>query len=139
MGVLLSLDLGEKRVGLARSDETETLAEPVATLTYKTQKDLLKQLRGYFEEYRPRKVVVGLPKTLRGEIGFAAEKVLRLVDWLKGQFPTEWILWDERLTTAEAERVLLEADLSRAKRRRLRDRLAAQKILQSYLDTTKNL
>lgn len=138
MGIFLGLDLGEKRVGVARSDETRTIAEAVETLTYKTKEDLLKQLRRVLEQVRPQKIVVGLPRTLRGEEGFAAKKVLGLVDWLKGRLPGEWVFWDERFSTAEAERILLEADLSREKRRGIRDRIAAQRILQSYLDGGKN-
>ena len=138
MAIFLGLDLGEKRVGVARSDETGTIAEARATLTYKTKEDLLKQLKRIWEEFRPAKIVVGLPETLRGERGFAARKVLDLVDWLATGLPAEWVLWDERFSTAEAERVLLEADLSRRKRRGLRDQLAAQRILQSYLDSIKD-
>lgn len=123
---------------MARSDETGTIAEAAETLTYKTKEDLLKQLRRVFQEIQPGKIIVGLPETLRGERGFAAKKVLDLLDWLKARFQAEWVLWDERFSTAEAERVLLEADLSREKRKGLRDRLAAQRILQSYLDTMKN-
>lgn len=138
MGHLVGVDLGEKRVGISKSDETETIAEAYATLTYKGKEDLLMQLRGCVEALQARAIVVGLPETLRGERGPAAQKVLRLVDWLKARLPSEWILWDERFTTSEAERVLLEADLSREKRRAVRDRLAAQRILQSYLDSRVN-
>jgi len=138
MPVLLGLDLGEKRVGVARSDETATIAEAMETLTYGNREDLLKQLREWVEKLRPEKIVVGLPETLRGETGPAAKKVLDLVDWLKARLAGEWVLWDERFSTVEAERVLLEADLSRRKRRGLRDRLAAQRILQNYLDATRN-
>lgn len=137
MAVFLGLDLGEKRVGVARSDETGTIAEAAETLSYKTREDLLEQLRKVVGEVSPEKIIVGLPQTLRGEEGFAAKKVLTLVDWLKEEIRVEWVLWDERFTTAEAERILLEADLSRRKRRGLRDRLAAQRILQSYLDREK--
>ena len=137
MPVFLGLDLGEKRVGVARSDETGTIAEALATLTFRGKEDLLKQLRSCFGEFNPEKIIVGLPKTLRDEIGPAAQKVLHWVDWFKTRLPGEWILWDERLTTAEAERILLEADLSRTKRKNVRDQLAAQRILQSYLDAHK--
>ena len=137
MGIFLGLDFGEKRIGVARSDEGGTHAEPVATLEYRSREDLSKQLRDYMQTLKPEKVVVGLPRTLQGEIGFAAKKVLDWVDWLRPQFQVEWILWDERLTTAETERILIEADLSRRKRKSIRDRLAAQRILQGYLDATK--
>lgn len=134
MAVVLGLDLGEKRVGVARSDETETIAEALATVTYKTKEDLLNQLKPFFQELLPERVVVGFPQTLRGEVGMAARKVLALSDWLKEKLPGEWIFWDERFTTVEAEQILLEADLSRRKRKGILDRVAAQRILQSYLD-----
>ena len=134
MPVFLGLDLGEKRVGVSRSDETGTIAEAIDTVTYTGKADLLKKLRAHLETAHPEKIVVGLPQTLRGESGPAAQKILKLVEWLKAGLGGEWVLWDERFTTVEAERVLLEADLSREKRRVLRDRIAAQRILQSYLD-----
>lgn len=138
MAIFLGLDLGEKRVGVARSDETGTIAEAHETMIYASREDLLNQLRKIVEEVRPEKIVVGLPQTLRGEMGPAAKKVLDWVDWLKERLPAEWVFWDERFSTVEAEKILLEADLSRRKRRDLRDRLAAQRILQSYLDAVKN-
>ena len=134
MPILLGLDLGEKRVGVAQSDETGTIAEATATLTFKGKEDLLKQLRESLERIHPEKIVVGLPKTLRDEMGPAAKKVVDWVEWLKSRLAGEWVLWDERLSTAEVERILLEADMSREKRKGVRDQLAAQRILQSYLD-----
>lgn len=139
MPVHLGLDLGEKRVGVARSDEQGTFAEAVATVRYSSREFLLKQLQEHVEEIRPVKIVVGLPQTLRGEIGPSARRVLSLVDWLKPRIPAEWVFWDERFSTAEAEAVLLEADLSRKKRRRVLDALAAQRILQSYLNAAKEI
>lgn len=134
MPVYLGVDLGEKRVGVARSDETGTIAEALATLEFKSKEDLLNQLRTWVEKARPRKMIVGLPQSMTGEAGAAAQKVMARVEWLKSRLPLEWVLWDERFTTVEAERVLLEADLSRKKRKGIRDRVAAQRILQSYLD-----
>lgn len=134
MAVFLGLDLGQKRVGVARSDEGGIIAEAMATLTYKTKDDLLNQLRPIFHDLRPEKVVVGLPETEEGQRGPAAQKVAAFTDWLKERLPGEWVLWDERFTTVEAEQILLEADLSRKKRKGIRDRLAAQRILQRYLD-----
>ena len=134
MPVYLGVDLGEKRVGVARSDETGTIAEALATLEFKSKEDLLNQLRSWVEKAMPRKMIVGLPQSMTGEAGAAAQKVMARVEWLKSRLPLEWVLWDERFTTVEAERVLLEADLSRKKRKGIRDRVAAQRILQSYLD-----
>lgn len=137
MPVYLALDLGEKRVGVARSDETGTVAEAVATVSYESRKELLQALQQHVEILQPKKIVVGLPRTLRGEIGPAAKKVVELVEWLKSNLPGDWVFWDERFTTAQAENILLEADLSRRKRVQVRDRLAAQIILQSYLNANR--
>lgn len=134
MSVYLGLDLGEKRIGVSRSDESGTVAEALVTLEIKSKEDLFKQLKMCVDQIQPEKIIVGLPYTLQGEAGEAAQKVMRRVEWLKTRLPGEWVFWDERFTTAEVERVLLEADMARAKRRGLRDRLAAQRILQSYLD-----
>ncbi len=134
MSVLLGLDLGEKRVGVAVSDESGMLAMPFATLAFSGRKDLLSQLVKIVDEHRVTKIIVGLPKTLKGEIGPSAEKVMKEVEWLKGQLDRPWIFWDERLSTAEVERILIEADVRRDKRKQVRDQLAAQRILQSYLD-----
>lgn len=134
MAVIIAFDLGQKRVGVARSDETETIAEAVRTLSFDSKRDLLRQVKQTLEEIQPSKIIVGFPRNLKGEEGPAAQNVAKVVDWLKKECPGEWIFWDERLTTAEAERILLEADLSRDKRKQIRDRLAAQRILQSYLD-----
>ncbi len=134
MPILLGLDLGEKRAGVARTDETATIAEAFSTLFFTGKQDLLKQLRPLIGELQPTKIVVGFPVTLGGHKGPAAERIEARVEWLKERLKGEWVFWDERFSTVEAERVLLEADLSRKKRKNLRDQLAAQRILQHYLD-----
>ncbi len=110
------------------------LAMPFATLAFSGRKDLLSQLVKIVDEHRVTKIIVGLPKTLKGEIGPSAEKVMKEVEWLKAQLDRPWVFWDERLSTAEVERILIEADVRRDKRKQVRDQLAAQRILQSYLD-----
>ena len=134
----MGLDLGQKRVGVARSDETGTIAEAYRTITFESKAELVTKLRQCVSELGPEKVVVGLPETLSGKSGPAAEKVRGTVEWLSREIPGEWVFWDERLTTAEAERILLTADLSRARRKEVRDKLAAQRILQNYLDRRNN-
>lgn len=134
MPVLLGLDLGEKRVGVAVTDESGSIALPLVTLEIRGRRHLLTELLKINEEHHAVKIVVGLPKTLKGEMGPAAEKVMAEVEWLKSQLDLPLVFWDERLSTQEVERVLIEADVSRAKRREVRDQLAAQRILQSYLD-----
>lgn len=135
---LLGLDLGEKRVGVAVSDESGILATPLTTLEFRGRKDLLAELTKLVDAYHVKKIVVGLPKALSGKIGPAAKKVMEQVEWLKAELDRPWIFWDERLSTQEVERVLLAADLSRQRRREVRDQLAAQRILQSYLDHERN-
>ncbi len=132
--VLLGLDLGEKRVGVAVTDEAGMMALPLTTLEFRGRNHLLEQLTRLVKDYRVQKIIVGFPKTLKGETGPAAQKVMAQVEWFKGVLDRPWILWDERLSTREVERVLLEADVSRAKRKEVRDQLAAQRILQNYMD-----
>ena len=134
MGVLLGLDFGEKRIGTAVTDEGGSIAMPLGTIMVQGRKQVLLELTRLMDQYRVEKIIVGLPKTLKDEMGIAAKKVTEQVQWLKTHIDKPWIFWDERLSTQEIERVLLRADVSRAKRREVRDRLAAQRILQGYLD-----
>lgn len=138
MGALLGLDMGTKRVGVAVSDEGRSMALPLTTLFFSGRSHLLKELEGLVEEYRVEEIVVGLPKTLKGEMGIAAEKIQKEVEWFETRLRVRWTFWDERLTTQEVERVLLEADVSRSKRKEVRDQLAAQRILQNYIDFKRN-
>lgn len=135
MSALLGLDFGEKRIGVAVSDETAIIAVPLTVLEFKGRKHLLAELAKLVEEYRVDKIIVGLPRRMSGEIGIAAEKIIAHVDWLKPQLGVAWEFWDERLSTAEVERLLVNADVSRARRKEVRDKLAAQRILQNYLDS----
>ena len=135
MSALLGLDFGEKRIGVAVSDESATIANPLTVLSFQSRKQILNELTKLVEEYKISKIVVGLPKTLQGEIGPAAQKVIGHVEWFRNYLAPPWVFWDERLTTAEVERMLIDADVSRARRKEVRDQLAAQRILQSYLDS----
>lgn len=134
MGCILGLDFGEKRVGVAVSDETKQLAEPLTTLDFRGREQLKTEIEKIILSYSIEAIVVGLPVTLKGEMGPSAKKVEREVEWFKTKIEKPWIYWDERLSTAEAERILLMADLSRSRRKEVRDRVAAQRILQNYLD-----
>lgn len=135
MPSVLGLDLGEKRVGVAVADEMLAVATPVRFIEFRGREQLMAEVLVLIREYKIIRIVVGLPKTLKGETGIAARKIKDHVAWFQQRLPeVEWLLWDERLTTGEVERVLLEADVSRDKRKRVRDQLAAQRILQSYLD-----
>lgn len=134
MACYLGLDLGEKRIGLAIADDELRIATPQGVVELKHPGQWIERISELVEIWNPSTIVVGFPVTMKGEIGIAAEKVQKQVATLKGKHDLEWVLWDERLTTAEVERVLLSADMSREKRKEVRDSLAAQRILQSYLD-----
>lgn len=134
MAAILGLDLGQKRVGVAVCEEGLTIATGLMSLEFKSRQDLLEKIKRLLQDYQAVTVIVGLPLTLKGVEGIAAQKIQEQVEWFRSQIPVSWILWDERLSTAEVERVLLEADLSRARRKEVRDQLAAQRILQNYID-----
>ena len=135
-GALLGLDLGEKRVGVAFVPAGTTIAFPVKTVQVKGREQVLAEIQKLVLEHKVEKIVVGFPMTLKGEIGIAAQKRIQEVEWYQSRLKVPMVLWDERLSSKEAERVLLDADVSREKRREVIDQLAAQRILQNYLDNT---
>lgn len=131
---ILALDLGERRIGLAISDETQTVARGLAVYTRCSWQSDLEYLKDVVQAENIGLIVVGLPVNMDGSLGPKAQQAQefqrRVIEELK--LPVE--LFDERLTTVEAERVLVEADLSRRKRKGIRDQLAAVLILQGFLD-----
>ncbi len=131
---IFGLDLGAKRAGVAYADLRLPVATPVETIAFKSREALAERLRLLIADYAVQKIVVGLPLNLQGENGPAALAVIQQVDWLKTKLALDWDFCDERLTTAEVEQVLIDADVSREDRKGLRDKLAAQRILQAYLD-----
>lgn len=131
--------MGEKRIGVAFVPEGTSIAFPLTVIQKKGREQVLAEIRKFVQEHRIAKIVVGLPKTLKGEIGIAAEKILKEVEWYKTQVALPWILWDERLSSKEVERVLIDADVRREKRKEIIDQLAAQRILQNYIDSSERL
>ncbi|MFG6148428.1 Holliday junction resolvase RuvX [Halobacillus sp. B23F22_1] len=132
----LGLDVGEKTIGLAISDALGWTAQGLTTLkwdenNYTTAKE---PLRKVIEENDIIEAVVGLPRNMNGTIGPRGEASQRFGKWLEKEFKVSVRYWDERLTTMAAERVLLDADVSRQKRKKVIDKMAAVIILQSYLD-----
>lgn len=134
---VLGLDYGEKRIGISISDPLLMTAQAVSVITRSScLEDDIEKIKDVIAKYGDDfEIVIGLPKTMRGEIGPAAKSVLKFVDKLSKKVPFPVITWDERLSTAASERMLLEADLSRAKRKKVIDSSAAQFILQGYLDS----
>ncbi|MBI4367775.1 MAG: Holliday junction resolvase RuvX [Candidatus Omnitrophica bacterium] len=133
MGIL-GLDLGEKRIGVAHSDELNLLAHGIGFIENKNEVFVLRSIERFLDQYQIDKIVVGLPKTMKGEVGTQAEKVLGFVTALQKKLACPVLTWDERLTTVQAERSLIAQDVSRAKRKTKRDGIAAEIMLQSYLD-----
>lgn len=129
---IIGLDVGDRRIGVAISDPLCKFAQPLATIVRNEQNlDWLKKIAN---ENDVRTIVVGLPLTLKGERGPQAQKVLEFADRLKG-WGFDVVMWDERLTTKMAEKMLVEAGVRRSDRQKASDRVAAVLILQSYLDS----
>jgi putative Holliday junction resolvase len=132
---VISIDLGEKNVGVAVSDELGITAQGLTCLKRRGEQGLLDELCRVIREKEARLVVVGHPVKMSGEVGPKAREAEEFAEKLRQCSGIEVSLWDERLTTKQAERAMLEGDLSRNKRKKRRDIIAAQLILQSFLDS----
>ena len=134
MNRIMGLDVGDKTIGVAVSDPLGITAQGITTINRVGLKRDLKELETIINEYEINKIVVGFPKNMNNTVGTQGEKVLKFVEKLENKFKIDIILQDERLTTVSAERVLIEGDVSRGKRKKIIDKVAATYILQSYLD-----
>ncbi len=130
----LGVDYGERRVGLAVSDPSGIIATPVRTAEVRSDSEAVEAVCVAARETEAERIVVGDPVNMDGTHGMMSKKVAAFVDRLRQATDVPVVLWDERLSTGLVERAMLEADLSRRKRKRARDKLAAQVILQGYLD-----
>lgn len=133
MGRILGLDVGDKTIGVAISDLLGFIAQGVTTIRRESLDKDLEQLKEIINQYDVELIVVGMPKNMNGTIGSQGQKVKDFGNFLKKRIKPDIVYWDERLTTVEAERTLIEADISRKKRKKVIDKLAATYILQSYL------
>jgi len=132
MNPILGIDFGRARIGLAISDELRLLAHPLETIP--TNKDSVKRIAEIVRDRKVDKVVVGVPLHMSGEIGKAANEALEFAAKLREQLPCPVESWDERLTTIAANRALSEAGKKTRQTREFIDQVAAQMILQGYLD-----
>ncbi len=134
---IMGLDVGSKTVGVALSDELGWTAQGLKTLKINEEKQEygFEEIGQLIKEYQVSKVVIGLPKNMNGTIGPRGEASRQFAKEIEERFSVPAVLWDERLTTMAAERVLLEADVSRKKRKKVIDKMAAVMILQGYLDS----
>ena len=130
---ILGIDVGTVRIGISLSDPLGMIAQPLEVIQAKNQSPYPRIVE-LIEEYDVTKVVIGNPLQLNGESGLASQNVASFVTALEGHISVPIELWDERLSTAQAERAMITAGTRRKKRRQSIDKIAASLILQSYLD-----
>lgn len=133
-GRILGIDYGSRRMGMAVSDLLGITAQGIETLQRRNKRTDFNSLARVLRDYDVREIVLGYPLRMSGEKGTQTEKVEEFAQELRKRFDLPVHLWDERLTSAEANRVLREAELSIEKRARAVDRMAAVLILQSFLE-----
>ena len=135
----MGLDLGTRTLGISLSDTTHTIATLYDTIRFNDSNydELIHQLKKIISENDVSKIILGLPKNMNNTIGPRALVTMEFMEKLKNELQIEVILQDERLTTVEATNYMLEADMSRKKRKQKIDSLAANIILQTYLDKEK--
>jgi putative Holliday junction resolvase len=131
---ILGLDIGSKRIGVAVSDELGLTAQGLETLTCRDPQTDVRRIVDLVGRYGVEEIVVGMPYNMNGTEGAQVRKVREFIERLEQVVHVPVHEWDERMSTVAAERVLLEANLSRSKRRKVVDKVAAVLILQAYLD-----
>lgn len=137
---IMGLDYGSKTVGVAMSDELLITAQAVETITRKAENKLRQtyaRIEELAKEYHVERIVLGYPKNMNNTLGERIEKTLEFKENLERRTGLEVVLWDERLTTIEAERTLIESNIRRENRKQYIDKIAAVFILQGYLDRIK--
>ena len=131
---ILGLDLGQKTIGVAISDPLGFTAQGLTTIRRSNKEKDIEDLRKICEGYKVETIVIGLPKNMNGTIGPSGELAMAFGKLIEDEFKIEVKFWDERLTTVAAHKAMLEADLSRSKRKKIVDKVASTYILQGYLD-----
>lgn len=134
---ILGLDIGDRTIGVAISDPLGFIAQGITTIRRKSVEYDIEELKKICNEYSVDTIVSGLPKNMNGTLGPQSEKVIEFCKIIESETHIQIKMWDERLTTVSAHKAMLEADLSRAKRKKIVDKIAATYILQGYLDSIK--
>jgi len=137
--IVLGLDYGERRIGVAISDPQGLTARPLTVIARESREKDLERLRHLAEQFRATVIVIGLPLNMDGTESQGARRARRFANAIRHSLGLEVELWDERLTTFEAEQQMLEAGLPPERRKKLRDAVAAAVILQDYLDARSDL
>ncbi len=138
MDRLMGLDVGDRTIGVAVSDLLMITAQGVTTIRRTNIKNDINELRKIIDEYQVTKIVSGLPKMLDGTVGIQGEKVLAFIEKMKQHIDLPVEFEDERFTTTISERMLIDADVKRKKRKEVIDKLAAVQILSGYMQRMKN-
>jgi len=131
---VLGIDLGTKRIGVALSDPTETLASPFSTVPHRSSREDVAHVAALCAEHHVTGIVVGWPRNMDGTLGPGARRAEAFAERLREVTGLPVSLWDERLSTVAAERALIELGARRGRRRDVRDRVAAALLLQAFLD-----
>jgi len=135
-GRVLGIDFGRKRIGLALSDSLRMVGTPLETVDGESQKKATRRIREILVENQISEIVIGLPLHMNGDVGELAQAATDFGEKLKKQVPGLVVhMWDERMTSMEAERALQLGDAKAGRKKEMRDQLAAQLILQSWLDS----
>lgn len=135
---IMGIDYGAVRTGIAISDPTGTIAQPAGYIKTSSVKDLAGIILNQCKEKGIKEVVLGLPLHMNGQESKGAKEVRKLASFLRQDSDISIVFWEERLSTCAAERVLIEGDVSRAKRKKNIDSIAAAIILQNYLESLNN-
>ena len=136
--IILSVDYGDRRTGIAVCDKSEILASPVCVITEWNAESLAKKISEIAAEKKAEQIVIGLPKNMDGSSGFRAEACTELGEILKTVTDIPIVFWDERLTTVSAHKILSDNNVRGKKRKSTVDAVAADIILQDYIDSRKN-
>ncbi|GJM81565.1 Holliday junction resolvase RuvX [Paenibacillus timonensis] len=132
---IMGLDYGDRRIGVAVSDSLGWTAQGLETIERRREGSEFERIAELVKQHEVEEIVVGLPKNMNGTIGPRGEICMAFAENLRSRLDLPVHLWDERLTTVSAQRTLLEADVSRKKRKGVVDKMAASLILQNYLDS----
>ena len=136
--IILSVDYGDRRTGIAICDKYEMLASPVCVITEWNQQVLAQKIVDIAAERNAEQIVIGLPKNMDGSKGFRADACEKLGNVIVSLTEIPVVFWDERLTTVSAHRILNDNNVRGKKRKNVVDAVAAEIILQNYIDSRKN-
>lgn len=131
----LALDVGTKTIGIAVSDELGITANGITTIKRKSFKDDLNELDILVKEYKPGEILVGVPYQMDGSVNERGQQILNFAEKIREAFSLPVVFWDESFSTVHAEEKLIEANMSRKKRKKVIDKIAAVFILQEYLES----